>query len=375
MFRYIDQCVDRITRVPYPIVPHSTEIFLQTHSRIKLAKKYLHRYLALKASGQLRHEIKRIEKGMRVLWLYTGKSNFGDAIMDMSGRGLLQDAGVQVDLLTLPKLHPVFCEDDIFGHVDFDVEKVRTRRYDAILLNEFNHPSIQLKSRYFKDTPFACLFQYFYGPDRNQTLFSFAAVNDVFGLGHTDAELDRLAKPYLRNAPATTDRVLPKIPSSPFVALAVGGIDANRTYDQWPALLESLDADDDPATPRHIVLLGSENGLGAAEAIRRCTFKRLRVVSLVGELSLLEAREVVDQSGLFIGCDGGLMHAAHSTQTPSVSLFSCREPFHLRLTEGCRSIGIQSGDSVSAISPAAVLAALKQQWTTAGAQEQMETTA
>jgi Glycosyltransferase family 9 (heptosyltransferase) len=361
MSRFIDSCAEKLTKISYSVVPHSADSFLKTHSRLKLAKKYLHRYLPLRLSGQLKREIRRIEKGMRVLWLYTGKANFGDAIMDLSGRSLLRNAGVGIDLLTLPKLCPLFLEDDIFENVYSGIDEIRDRGYDALVLNEFNYPSIDLKITHFGKMPFACLFQYFYGPDRNQTLFSFAAVNDIFGIGHTDTKLCKLAKPYLHSSEATRRSIRSRIPDAPAIALAVGGIDDNRTYRHWPRLLASLDAAADDSLPRRVVLLGSDNGRQAADEIMHHSFKRLEVVSLVEQLSLLEAREVIGGSRLFVGCDGGLMHVAHSTETPSVTLFSHREPPHLRLTTRCQSVGIQSTDAVSAIAPETIARAITRQ--------------
>ncbi len=362
MISYINDCADKLTKIPYAVVPNTTETFVRTHSRLKLAKKYLHRYLSLRLSGQLKHEIRHIEKGMRVLWLYTGKSNFGDAIMDLSGRALLRDAGVTIDLMTLPKLQPVFGEDDIFRNVYSSVDEIADRRYDAIVLNEFNYPSIELKTKQFANTPFACLFQYFYGPDRNQTLFSFAAVNDVFRIGLSDTELGEVAKPYLRSSNSTRASAARRMPDAPAIALAVGGIDEYRTYRHWPDVLARIDEARAGAGPLRIALLGSENGLAAADEIARHSFEQLEVVSLVAQLSLLEAREVVVRSRLFVGCDGGLMHTAHTTETPSVTLFSQREAPHLRLTRRCHSIGMQSTDAVSAIAPDAIAQAIEQQW-------------
>lgn len=359
MTRYIDRCAQKLTKIPYAVVPHTADDFLRSHSRLKLAKKFLHRYLSLAVSGQLKREIRRIETGMRVLWIYVGKSNFGDAIMDLSGRALLRNSNITVELLTLPKLQPVFCEDDVFRKVYSSVEQIEDRQYDAIVLNEFNYQSIELKTQHFAKLPFACLFQYFYGPDRNQTLFSFAAVNDVFQRGLDDNELIEAAKPYLSVDETTrlaADRSLSG--AAPDLALAVGGLDARRTYDAWLDVLQWLDRTACGETPLRVALLGSDNGLQVANEIAKHAFERLEIHSLVAELSLLEAREVIARSRLFAGCDGGLMHVAHTTDTPSVTLFAHLEPPHLRLTRGCRSLAIHSHGAVSGIAPEEVARAI-----------------
>lgn len=361
MLNWINDCVERMTRIPYPLVPCDGEQYRQSESRSKLVKRYLHRYLALRVRGQMPRQIARIETGMRVLWLYTGKANFGDAIMDMSGRALLRNAGFHVDLLTLPKLYPLFCEDDIFNHVYASVDEVDPLRYDAVVLNELNYPSIKLKLRHFKAARFASLFGYFHGPARNQTLFSFAAVNDVFGIGLSDEALVRVAKPYLHGSDATRRSIEGKLPPFPTIALSVGGIDENRSYRHWPALLALFDATNDESVPRHVVLLGSENGLQAASEIISRRFRRLKVVSHVARCSLLEARAIIDGCRLFVGCDGGLMHVAHSTSTPSVTLFSSREPVRFFLTERCHSIALQSPGGASEIAPEDVARAIEMQ--------------
>lgn len=361
MLSYLNTCVDRLTQIPYPIVPHTGDIYRQQYSKIKLAKKFLHRHLLLKIFGQLQREVKHIEKRMRVLWLYTGKSNFGDATMDMSGRALLRNIGIEIDLLTLPKLHTLFCEDDIFANVYSNLDQIKYPHYDIILLNEFNYPSIRLKIKNFEHIPFACLFQYFHGPDRNQTLFSFAAINDIFGIGLSDRELQQCAKPYLHCQRVTHESVQSKMPASSFITLAVGGIDPKRTYSKWLAVLTQIEQHACDTMPMVFMLLGSENGVEVAEIIKRHPFKRIRIISLVNQLTLLQARVVIDHSQLFVGCDGGLMHIAHSTDTPSVTLFSSDEPPSLRLTQRCHSMSIQSENTVNAIDTKKIIAAMIEQ--------------
>jgi heptosyltransferase-2 len=255
----------------------------------------------------------------------------------------------------------LFCEDDIFDRVYASVDELDPLQYDAIVLNEFNYPSIKLKIRHFKKARFACLFGYFHGPARNQTLFSFAAVNDVFGLGLTGEALVRLAKPYLHQSDGAQSALEGKRPVSPAIALSVGGIDENRSYRHWPAVLAMLDAMDDESIPRHIVLLGSDNGADAEADILRRRFQRLQVVSHVARSSLLEARAIIENSRLFVGCDGGLMHVAHSTSTPSVTLFASGEQKRFFLTERCHSLGLQSPGGASEIAPAQIVQAIRRQ--------------
>ncbi|RDK00553.1 heptosyltransferase [Paraburkholderia lacunae] len=369
MKRSLESAVSRSTRIPYAGVAHEPEVFLRKTSRAKIAKKYLHRYLLLAWRGQTRLELGNAAACKRLLWIYTGKRNFGDATMDMSGRALLKGRGFAIDLFTLPHLHPLFAEDDVFQHVFSDLRDLQGRHYDAILMSEYNLPSIKLKTRHFRDLPFACLFQYFYGPDRNQTCFSYAAVNNVFALGYGAADVVSMSKPYLATQAQTRDSVRPFVPDGRYLALAIGGLDANRTYRHWAGLLELIDQSDNREIPKQIVLLGSDNGLGMAESLLKLKFGKLEISSCVGKLSLLQSREIVARASLFVGADGGLMHVAHSTPTPSVSLFSDREPPYLRLTEACRSIGIPSTGDVDDIAPATIMSAISTQLSRLAAKE------
>ncbi|RAS35800.1 heptosyltransferase-2 [Paraburkholderia bryophila] len=359
--RFVEIAVERSVQIPYAGVAHEPEVFLRKTSRARIVKKYLHKHWLLKWRGQSRLELGSAADAKRLLWIYTGKRNFGDATMDMSGRALLKGCGFEIDLFTLPNLHKLFEEDDVFQHVYSDLQQLAGRRYDAIVMSEFNLPSIKLKARNFRALPYVCLFQYFYGPDRNQTTFSYAAVNHAFSLGYALADIVAMSKPYLAAKVGTRESVRALVPNEPFVALAVGGLDTNRTYGRWGELLDLLDRSDEPGIPRHIVLLGSDNGLATAEALLRRTFSTLKISSCVARLTLLQSREVAAQASLFVGADGGLMHVAHSTPTPSVSLFSDREPPYLRLTEACRSIGIQSTGDVDEIAPTAVMNAIRTQ--------------
>ena len=358
--RWLAGVVARSTLIPFAGVPHEPAAYLGRNGRLKIAKKYLHKRWLLRARGQLPLERAHLDGSQRLLWIYA-KRNFGDATMDLAGRALLKGRGVRVDLLALPSLVPLFAEDDLFGRVYGDPAQVDASRYDAVVLSEYNLPSIRLKARHFGKLPYACLYQYFNGPDRNQTRFSYAAVNEVFSLGLGADELAAVSKPYLASSAATRESVRELLPAQPFIALAAGGLDFNRTYHRWPEFVELLGRCEDAGMPREVVLLGSDNGLESARELCVASPGNVRIRSLVGRLTFLQSREVVARAALFVGADGGLMHVAHSTATPSVSLFSDREPPYLRLTEACRSIGLQGSGDVDTIAPGLILdAALKQ---------------
>jgi ADP-heptose:LPS heptosyltransferase len=353
---WLDNAVSRSTVIPYQGVPYEPEVYLRRTSRLKIAKKYLHKQLLLKAHRQLRLERAHLDPTQRVLWIY-GKRNFGDATMDTAGRALLKDKGMRVDLLALPSLVPLFSEDDVFGKVYGDPGQVDPKRYDAVLLSEYNLPSIRIKTRHFAKLPYAGLFRYFNGPDRNQIRFSYASINGVFALGHDAGTLAAISKPYLTSSAATRDSVRGLLPTRPFMVLAAGGVDPNRTYHRWPEFLELLSRYDNAAAAKEIVVLGSDNGMQIARQLCASAPGNVRIRSFTGKLAFLQAREIVAHAELFVGADGGLMHVAHTTDTPSVSLFAHTEPPYLRLTEACHSIGLQGTGNVDTIPPAQVVGA------------------
>ncbi|MCA3173492.1 MAG: heptosyltransferase [Burkholderiales bacterium] len=364
LFKSWSEAVKKKTaEIPYSIVPHDPQAYLSHTSELKIIKKFLHKYLWLLLFGQINLENKKIPANTRILWLYTGKRNFGDAIMDMSGRALLKSGlkNVKIDLFTLPHLKQLFFYDDIFDAVYDDLNQVKKNKYDFILLSEFNHPSIRLKIKHFKNIRFACMFAYFLGPPRNQTLFSYAAFNDIFSFGLTSSEIISFAKPYLCSPKKGNDTVSRQlIPQDEYLTISVGGIDPNRSYGYWMQFLELIDNDLDKNFPKMVILLGSDNGLVESNKILSKQYQEINITSYVAKISLLQSRELIAHSKRFIGCDGGLMHVAHSTNTPTITLFANSEPYRFFLTEMCRSLPLQSTGQVSRIEPQLILQRLKE---------------
>lgn len=358
--KWVASIVSQSTQIPYPCVAYDAASYTQATPAYKIIKKYLHKYLTLKLFGQLALERNRVPAGANILWLYTGKRNFGDANLELSGRALLKGRKINIDLFTLPNLKELFKEDDIFANVFSSLDEIRRRKYDFILLPEFNHRSIKLKIKLFKNLPYACLFRFFDGPARNQTCFSHAAINSIFSLGLSQDEIYESAKPYLHNTKETANSVSHLIPHEGFLAVSIGGIDPYRSYRFWPEFLRLLDqAPPHEAMPANIVLVGSNNGLEMETLILKNAFQRLRIQSCVGKLSILQTREIISKSRAFVGCDGGLLHVAHSTSTPSISLFSNREPHRMWLTPQCRSLPVQSPGEDSLIPPEDILENLR----------------
>ena len=75
-----------------------------------------------------------------------------------------------------------------------------------------------------------------------------------------------------------------------------------------------------------VVLVGSGQDISRAEEIRKANPPS--ILSLASELNLIELREVIAKSSLFVGPDSGPMHIAATTATPIVALFGPTLPAH-----------------------------------------------
>lgn len=353
-----DRVIAQSVLIPFDFVDGASDTYLHANSKLGIIKKYVSRYLRLLFSGQLGREVFKIPPNTRVLWLHAGKRNIGDALMEASGRALLKSSNVQLDLLTLPNLACVFDGDDVFENVYYDIAALDPAAYDYVLMTEFNHRTIKTKGKYFRKLPYACMFGYFYGPDRNQTMFSFAAINQIFSLGLAPEFLVKTAKPYMCLDAQAMHAVEELKPNVPFIVIAVGGIDANRTYKRWSDVLHLLNDSDLVQCAGCVVLLGSDNGLEDAQMLTQLNLSQLNVVSYVGRLDLKKSQAMVANALRFIGCDGGLMHVAHTTSTPTVAVFA-GEPSHLRLTQCCFATPLQGSSDVNDLAPLQIVNALR----------------
>jgi len=348
--RLLDHCVWRSVHCPYSVVPISTDQFLPNYSKWHICRKFLSKLVRLLLLGQLGRRVSRVPIGARVIWIQVGKTNLGDVLMELSGRQLLKGLGLRIDLYTLPAFKSLFEGDVVFSRVFSTDDRVDVREYQYAILTEFNHPSTYAKGLRFRQLPYACLFGFFRGPDRNQTLFSHAAINDVFDLGKTREEILTCARPFLEKPSDENVRGRLLHPLDPGrISIGVGGIDPRRTYQRWPEVLSCLDLLSNESL--HVTLLGSHNGADMAQSILSDAGQwRLRISNEVGVLTLMESRDRILESNLFVGCDGGLMHLAHTTGCRTITLFASENP-RFFITPACQSGPVRDGLDVNGIEP------------------------
>lgn len=350
--------VNRCTVPPYDWVPYDAERYLKRHGTWHILRKFLSRWLPLAMAGQHRLYRRHIPPASRVLWIHNGKPNFGDSLLELSGRrflGFSADRSTKVDLWTLPHLAELFQGDQFFDSVYSDPGQIHFADYDFVLLTEFNHRSIRDKVRFARHLQWTSLFDYFWGPDRNQALFSAAAVNDRFSLGLSQTDLVSQAGPVLPEGCEVE-------PEPSRICFAIGGIDPKRSYSKWADVMICLDhlicssvvGDDQADFGRglkwQVALVGSDNGQAQAQKILSKRYRQLQVVSHVAELSIKDTARVIQASRLFVGCDGGLLHVAHAVGVPSLSIFADESP-ELRLTQACWSTPVRAEGPVDGIPP------------------------
>ena len=89
---------------------------------------------------------------------------------------------------------------------------------------------------------------------------------------------------------------------------------SNRTLpiDKWKQVIKFLYG-------RHydIVILGTENDLMISD---------IPLLDLRGKTSIVECKEIISRSSLFISTDSALFHVASATDTPIVGIFSIVDP-------------------------------------------------
>jgi heptosyltransferase-2 len=360
---YLKRIVALVTSIPYEAVAYNQDRLFD-ESKIVLLRKYFHKFILLKFFGQLSLERKPAPTD-RILWIFSGKDHFsyrsiGDSIMDLSGRALLKASGRKVDLLTFHNLAELFSQDDVFERIYTNINQIDVGQYDHILFTIYTPRSIRLKIQYFYSRTFSSMWKYLQiNGQYNQITYSYAAINDLFNVGLKDDEINQIAKPYLITNQTTKKIVKSLDVADPYIVISVGGMDNSRTYEHWPEILRLMDLKQEVFKIKKVLLVGSGNGLEMANTLTNEKYENIEIVSYVNELPILQVAELINQATIFVGADGGLMHVAHSTNTPTVTLFTTNVDPRYRLTQSCHSFSIQSRRDVNKIAPVDILSEIE----------------
>ncbi|RQH05706.1 glycosyltransferase family 9 protein [Paraburkholderia dinghuensis] len=345
--------VDKVLSVPDPSI-FQQPIAKHNRAWFKIMKSQIHKIFTMTRTRQMGiyyelDEIPRFPPGSRLLLVYDGIVHLGDALMDLAGRALLEEHSVKMDVVLDPALLPVFESDPWFSRIYTDINQVQAKDYAFVILNTLNRRVIKKKARSsLRDLSFTSLVGWFI--DRrfyNKIQFSYYSWSRILGLGRSSAELQAEARVVMGSP-------IEKAGLSQIV-IAIGGKEADRTYLRWSEVLHLVDQDKKLSQYKY-VLIGSRNGLSEAQTLLSQKFENINLISYVDTLTLHQTREVIGNSTLFLGADGGLMHVTNTTNTPILALFSAEVDPRARCVENqhfnCKFI--RSAGDVSEIDPKTV---------------------
>lgn len=288
----------------------------------------------------------------RILWINVTAPSLGDALMDTSGRVLLR--GRIVSLLTHPKNASLFEHEPDFETVwsitPENLRKVSGAQFDLVILDSFSPKSLAVKIKVARQVPFVGLYGFLNAFEVHRTIYSFRRLEKLLGLAPT-------SQPTLSLKRGNSTR-RQSINQALCIAFAIGGEWGFRTYPHWSAVLKEL-----VGLKMRLVLLGSSNGMREAEALMVQFGSAIE--NRVGQTSLHGLIEALPSFDLFVGADGGLWHIASACGVPSVALHADCELYdemgdwHSRAGKQPECIPLRANQSVSEISPEAIVRAIK----------------
>ncbi len=331
-----------------PPVPADDAHFRASKGDLRAALRLLRRRLETVLSGQRRHERSRIDPAWRrALWIHAEAPQIGDALMDLAPRSLLVERGIAVDLLAPAATASVFDGDLHFRRVRVDPTRLRAGDYDFAIVDSRCWKALAGKRRACRALPWVSLKGDYLAYDYHRALLATRRLAGLLGVElDADAEARHACqKLSLRDAAAPAAE-----PTPTTVALALGGVRAERTYAGWPEVAAGLRA----RGVGRFVLLGSENGRAMADAVRQ-RLPEGSCIDIVGRCDLHATRQAMVGARVVLAADGGLMHLALTTPTPLVALFDAGIDPAWRLPPGFagRVLRAHAG-TVSAIDPGQV---------------------
>ncbi len=284
----------------------------------KIGWRAIRRNLFYFINGQEKFHLNSIELiGKKVVWIYLGENQIGDALMDLAPRSLLKENGYIVDLLTTKKIASLFKYDEWFNDVIIDNDDP-PNKYDFAIVISKKHRSLKYKIKYFKKLPWVSILESFSGPDFNRASYATQRVLDLINLNLDSTSFEYHSSQKLNSYFSANKDIYEINIKNNSIILCIGGIDELRIYKKWIPLINSLI----PIGINDYILIGSENGVKLASSIMQENFEDVNILNYTGKLSILECKHILSNSKIIICADGGLMHIAVTTSTPIISFFS-----------------------------------------------------
>jgi heptosyltransferase-2 len=263
--------------------------------------------------------------------------------MDLSPRTLWAEKGLQVDIYTNSVIAS-FYENDPSFHKIISAPKDLAAEYDFIVLQSYSWKCLKFKWRYCFFKPFATLHGHYYGCEFNRLVFAEAAWRDVMQLPSPSLNGQSPCPAVFNLSLDHTSDVSTRLKNK--VALAVGGIVDWRTYANWAHVVAKVH---DHVPDVEWVLIGSENGIAAAEALMQRYQANIKITNLVCKLSLNEVFRHLQNVSLLVAADGGLMNVGRAAKVPIVALFAREIHPLMRFAECDSAYVIHAQESVADI--------------------------
>lgn len=325
-------------------VANNSEAYLQHTGLQKLGWRSLRRRWAVALMGQnSRYRTTASPEWKRGLWIYEGIPQIGDALMDLAPRSLFEKTGITLDVVA-PAHIAALLQDDPWFHRVFTFEQVPSAKdYDFAIVMGHKHRSLKFKKKYLPKLPWLSLHEHFTGPEFQRAELATQRLIDLFGLKITARQFNTHAQQKLK--PLISQAIPPQTQTLK-VGIAIGGVDEKRIYAHWISFIQHLK---NPLVTFY--LLGSDNAVTEAEAIEQARLPS-PIINTVNQQPLAQCRETINNMDLMLCCDGGLMHLALTTTTPTVCLFNALVHPDWRLPQSNNCTALQSGTpEVSAIPP------------------------
>ena len=324
-------------------IPSYTQVFLEEASVIKRWVKFIKRSLYLNLKRQKSLEIRNILPEHRsILWINISAPSLGDSLMDLSSRVILR--GRKVDLFTDKKNASLYQNDSVFSRIFTCKAEFTQHKYDLVILDSFSTRSIDIKTQILPLNSFVGMFGYYNGPEVNRVLFSFHRMNQLLGYVNSETEVNKVARPSMaieiNNLPSVEGLNLP----SSYIAIALGGEWAYRTYNKWGEVIDKLTKNNDKL---NLVFVGSDNAKESAKALTE-TFPRDNIFNCVAKFTFNQTTQIIKGANILLCCDGGLMHSANAVNTPIVPLFAKLTPL-MQLTESIQAFPLFDANNVNNI--------------------------
>ena len=324
-------------------IPNYTSVFLEESSITKRWIKFIKRYIYLAIKRQTALEIRQIlPKHRNILWINLSAPSLGDSLMDLSSRVLLK--GKEVDLFTDKKNASLYQDDPVFSRIFTQKAEVAQHKYDLVIVDSFSTRSIDIKTNILPLNPFVGMFGYYNGPEVNRVLFSFHRMNQLLGYVKSETEINKVARPSMaieiNDLPSVEGLNLP----ASYIAIALGGRWAYRTYNKWGEVIDKLAKKNNKL---NLVFVGSDNAKESAKALTEA-FPSDNIFNCVAKFTFNQTAQIIKGANILLCCDGGLMHSANAINTPIVPLFARLTPI-MQLTESIQAFPLFDANDVNNI--------------------------